>query len=972
MYIADTYNNRIRKVTNDTGIISTFAGSGNTSVGCLNTTDTSSNVDAASVQLNNPYGIALNSDKTELYVSDSCNFIIRKIVLSTNIITTIAGSGRSGISSTSVTVATNFRINYPTGVALDVYNIVYIAERRNRILRVNVTSNTVTVVAGNFKGGTSTEIGDNGPATSSYLKQPFSVAVANVGTSVELYIADSGQNRVRKVGVDGNIYTIAGNGSDSTSDTAYNGAGSTSVLFTSPKGVIVDSATNDVYFATNNDIEQLKTAPTYTPTSYPTDPTFTPTAISPSTIPTCIPSTVPTTATPSITPSTSTPSTIPPTASPTSQPTTSPTSQPTKLNKLEANLIGIPWDSDVVEAKAKYYLGAYIAFFFSIFLILIALDKSNIWDKTRSALYDSSFSSGIHLPSFSTNRSKFIPEQEIPVPKRDSDQVKVKRLSKLILYDEHILNEEVRSQKEEVEYTTKNGDIPSDSFSLKNGAPPANGSSFHRADASFMSSFTSLKKVVSYSKSYHKYLQQQRTLLNCAPIIYPEGLNISIPMLCTIQLPPGTYEDFVIHLCNNHTFIGSFWACKGSFYSRNGRRYVFIVQNCLSFFLTSFSNCSLNLYGLGQLFTNMADVFIISPVSLAAGEFVRYLYILQYLDHQPGSLAHKMASRPIFPRMMVFLFFVGGMGLLFLSSMLTFNANKTGIIVQYIEQILLVTFVYEIIMMVMKFVSHYHLNVSVVKISIINIGVRYLEIILRHGLRENIDYFVVIKSLGFIRIEYVVDIDYAVTKGWIPQPTSKKTEITNPVHNLPRKQPKENEMELVVENREDEADMDLYGTYNTADDSVVYNENDRYSAAGSVTNPLFHNTNGNNGHDTTDTGAAEDMFYDVAHKDDAQDVAISEEELALQFENYLAQLLSAGRRGNGDVEDEPLSFEEWKSRKFKQGTRRSFVEKYAFFEKLNVAKSRQSVRPTSKPAYMESFRKTNALQIKSRPTKKLS
>ena len=60
------------------------------------------------------------------------------------------------------------------------------------------------VVVGNFKGETSTAIGDNGPATSSYLKQPFSVAVANVGTSVELYIADfhSGQNRVRKIGVD--------------------------------------------------------------------------------------------------------------------------------------------------------------------------------------------------------------------------------------------------------------------------------------------------------------------------------------------------------------------------------------------------------------------------------------------------------------------------------------------------------------------------------------------------------------------------------------------------------------------------------------------------------------------------------------------------------------------------------------------------------------------------------------------------
>ncbi len=1029
MYIADTFNNRIRKVTYQTGIISTIAGSGATSTSCSSILDQKTNVNATLVQLNNPSGIALNTDQTELYIADKCNLIIRKIDLSTNVITTLAGSGSTGAIGSGA--ANIVPINFPTGVALDTSNNVYIAERLNRILKFDAASNTISTVAGASDGSTATssDIGDNGAATSAYLRQPFSVAVANFGTSVELYIADSKQNRVRKVGVDGIIYTIAGDGTNTTTtnSTVYDGDSGTQAQFTSPKGVIVDTETGYVYFATNSNIELLQTAPTCSPTFYPSNPTFTP-SIAPTFTPTFIPtdrptrastptyrpttptdtptvrpsSAKPTTASPTIKPTTASPTitptvmpsaptvtptviptSIPSTANPTGQPSAQPSSQPSLSPKvigpLATNLLGNSWDSNVVKAKAQYYLGAYIVFFSAIFFALIIIDRCNIWDKTRTALYDSSFDSGIHLPSFSTTKSRH--EEEIPRPEQDPDKARVKRLSKLMRCDKHIADEEMRSQDDLADKDITDG-VVSDSkvFSLQKQRSLVKQKSQRLSEsgnASFMSSITNrLNKVVSYSKSYHKYLQQERTLLNCAPIIYPEGFKLSIPMLFTIQLPPGMYEDFVIHLCNNHTLIGSFWACKGSFYSRNGRRYVFTVQNCLSFFLTSFSNCSLNLYGLGDLFTNMADVLIISPVSLSAGEMVRYLYVLQHLDHTPDSLAEKLASFPILPRLMVMLLFVGGMALLFLSSMFTYSANSTGIITQYVTQILLVTFVYEIVVMMMKFVSHYHLNVSLFNVSVINIGIRYLEIILRHGLKENIDYFVNIKTFGTLRIEYVVDINYAVKKGWIAKPVGSQGETTNPVHNpvhvVSGDQAKE--IELVEENQEDE--MDLYGTYNVTDDNVVYDEQERFSIRNSVANPLFQAADTSNEVQDNEVAdaVADDMFEDV-FGDDTRDLGISEEELATEFENYRLQLLSANRRGSGGdgTEDaEPLSFEEWKLRKFKQGTRKSFVEKYAFFEKLNAAKSRPTSRPTAKPAYMDSFKKSNVLQIKSRPTKKFS
>ena len=211
----------------------------------------------------------------------------------------------------------------------------------------------------------------------------------------------------------------------------------------------------------------------------------------------------------------------------------------------------------MVKAKAQYYLGAYIVFFSAIFFVLIIIDRCNIWDKTRTALYDSSFDSGVHLPSFSTTKST--QEDEISMPEQDPDKAKVKRLSKLMRCDKHIADEEMRSQNDFADKDITD-DVVSDSkvFSLQKQRSLVKQKSQRLSESSalrnstFMSSITNrLNKVVSYSKSYHKYLQQERTLLNCAPIIYPEGFKLSIPMLYTIQLPPGMYEDFVIHLCKH-------------------------------------------------------------------------------------------------------------------------------------------------------------------------------------------------------------------------------------------------------------------------------------------------------------------------------------------------------------------------------------------------------------------------------------
>ncbi len=110
MYIADYYNHRIRKVTVSTGIITTIAGTETASY-------SGDNGQATSATLNYPSGITLNSEGN-MYIADQRNFRIRKVTVSTGIISTIAGTGTQSYSGDNGP-ATSAALNYPTGIALD-------------------------------------------------------------------------------------------------------------------------------------------------------------------------------------------------------------------------------------------------------------------------------------------------------------------------------------------------------------------------------------------------------------------------------------------------------------------------------------------------------------------------------------------------------------------------------------------------------------------------------------------------------------------------------------------------------------------------------------------------------------------------------------------------------------------------------------------------------------------------------------
>jgi sugar lactone lactonase YvrE len=241
MYVADTLNNRIRKVDIN-GIITTVAGNGNGGYA-------GDSAAASNATLQGPFGLALDA-LGNLYIADTYNNVIRRMDAS-GVITTFAGNGTNGYFGDGGS-STNAGLNYPRGVALDESPNLYIADTSNNCIRKVDINGVITTFAGN---GTNGYAVDGGAATNAALSNPTGVALDSAGT---LFIADAGNNRIRRVDTNGVITTFAGNGTN-----GYSGDGgtATNASLNAPSGVVLDAFDN-VYIADTGNNRVRKVGPT--------------------------------------------------------------------------------------------------------------------------------------------------------------------------------------------------------------------------------------------------------------------------------------------------------------------------------------------------------------------------------------------------------------------------------------------------------------------------------------------------------------------------------------------------------------------------------------------------------------------------------------------------------------------------------------------------------------------------------------
>jgi sugar lactone lactonase YvrE len=238
LYIADTQNMRVRKVS-ESGEIVTIAGTGTAGY-------SGDKGPALSASLSSPSGVAVDASGN-VYIADTGNGVIRKIDASGEI-TTVAGNGTVGYSGDKGP-ATSAELT-AAGVAVDSLGNLYIVDS-NRIRKVD-PSGTITTIAGTGVAGFT---GDGGTATSAKLSSPTAVATDSSGN---IYIADAGNYRVRRIDTSGKISTVAGNGkADFNNDNIPATSAGISVA-----GVAVDDS--GIYIADANRIRKVDATGTIT------------------------------------------------------------------------------------------------------------------------------------------------------------------------------------------------------------------------------------------------------------------------------------------------------------------------------------------------------------------------------------------------------------------------------------------------------------------------------------------------------------------------------------------------------------------------------------------------------------------------------------------------------------------------------------------------------------------------------------
>ena len=240
VYVADEFNNLIRKIT-PFGAVTTLAGGGGR--GRLG------NGTGTNAFFNHPSGLAVDG-AGNVYVADTWNCAIRKVTTN-GVVTTLAGSANNsgGIIGSTDGPGPSALFNYPVGLAVDSSTNLYVADTGNSTVRMITPNAMVTTLA-----GTVGALGSNdGQGTNGRFALPNGIAVAGSGV---LYVADSGNNTIRIIASGGAVTTLAGHAGRAGGTDAVG----TNALFHLPLGLALDS-TGNIYVADtlNNSIRVIAT-----------------------------------------------------------------------------------------------------------------------------------------------------------------------------------------------------------------------------------------------------------------------------------------------------------------------------------------------------------------------------------------------------------------------------------------------------------------------------------------------------------------------------------------------------------------------------------------------------------------------------------------------------------------------------------------------------------------------------------------
>lgn len=224
IYVSDTYNNEIRKIVIATGIVTIIAGQ---------TTSGSADGTGTAASFNNPYALATDGSGN-VYVCDFNNNKIRKIVIATGVVTTLAGNNTAGSTNGTGTSAS---FKGPNGIATDGNGNLYVADLLNHEIRkIVIATGVVTTLAGTTTAGSA-----DGTGAAASFNSPTGVTADGNGN---LYVTDRYIYKIRKIVIaTGAVTTISGVCLSGTTD--------------GPKGIAVDGSSGNIYFSDDQVIREI-------------------------------------------------------------------------------------------------------------------------------------------------------------------------------------------------------------------------------------------------------------------------------------------------------------------------------------------------------------------------------------------------------------------------------------------------------------------------------------------------------------------------------------------------------------------------------------------------------------------------------------------------------------------------------------------------------------------------------------------
>ena len=237
LFVSDTNRYRVRKIDTE-GIISTVAGTGEWGF-------SGDGGPATRARIGNPFGVTVDSSGN-LFFADASTNRVRKVDTA-GIISSVAGTGERGFSGDGGP-ATEAQLYFPIALAVAPSGDLYLADRSNQRVRRIDTSGVISTIAGTGERGFG---GDGGVATEAQLSNPTGIAI---DTSGNVYVADSSNNRVRKIAPSGIITTIAGTGERGSEG---DGGPGTSAKIDGPSALAVDAAGN-LYLAEHSQSRRIR------------------------------------------------------------------------------------------------------------------------------------------------------------------------------------------------------------------------------------------------------------------------------------------------------------------------------------------------------------------------------------------------------------------------------------------------------------------------------------------------------------------------------------------------------------------------------------------------------------------------------------------------------------------------------------------------------------------------------------------